>query len=233
MDAALALNSEDRRKSVRYPCELAAACRPAGGRDYWPAWVRDLSAGGAALDVERQLDPGTQLTIELPAPMRERLGQLPARVVHATPEPGERWRFGCAFTEQLDADDLHATLRPRPGILLVEEEQPVRKVLHMVLQVHGFGVWPAGSGAEAEALYRQHHDGVALVLLDVGMAGRDGVETLAALQAIDPDVRCWFMTGGSTRYNEAELLRRGAARVLPKPFPVADVIQQLRQEVGL
>jgi DNA-binding response OmpR family regulator len=67
---------------------------------------------------------------------------------------------------------------------------------------------------------------VDLVLLDVRMAGRDGPETLAALQALDPSVRACFMTGDSGRYSDTELLNRGALAVIRKPFAIRELARQ-------
>ncbi|HEY8504799.1 MAG TPA: response regulator, partial [Gemmataceae bacterium] len=86
------------------------------------------------------------------------------------------------------------TPAPKPGILVVDDEPFVLDVIEHLLRHHGFEVWPAGGGAEALALYQRHRDAVALVLLDVQMPGLDGPQTLRALRALNPDVRCCFMS---------------------------------------
>src|SRR5262249_10855013 len=73
-------------------------------------------------------------------------------------------------------------------------------------------------GDDAIALYRQHHEEIDLVLLDVQMPGRDGPHTLAALQELDPDVFACFMTGDFTAYTEEDLLSLGATFVFGKPI---------------
>jgi CheY-like chemotaxis protein len=103
-------------------------------------------------------------------------------------------------------------------ILVVEDEEAIRRLLEMVLVQYGFGVRLAGTGTEAVELYEQHRDSIAAVLLDVQMDGLDGPGTLAALQAINPRVRCCFMSGHTRKYTSGQLLAMGAAHVLPKPF---------------
>jgi CheY-like chemotaxis protein len=110
-----------------------------------------------------------------------------------------------------------------PGILIVDDEPAIRRLLEMVLRRHGFRTWTAGDGREALAIYRQHRSAIAVVLLDVRMPGWDGPQTLRALQQLNPAVGCCFLTGDAGEYTEAELRQRGAAQVFAKPFAPTDL----------
>lgn len=126
-------------------------------------------------------------------------------------------------TKPVDADILLAAIqrfaaRRRPEILVVEDEPGVLQMLDVALRHYGFAVRLAASGQEAVELYRRHHPTVALALLDVQMPGLDGPGTLAALKQINPDLRFCFMSGHTGKYTDEDLLRLGAAHVLPKPF---------------
>jgi CheY-like chemotaxis protein len=117
-------------------------------------------------------------------------------------------------------------------VLVVENEEAVRKMLEMALRQSGFRVREAKGGAEAVQLYDQHHDTIWAVLLDVQMPGMDGVETLAALRQIDPQVRVVFMSGSTGEYSTADLLSAGAFSVLAKPFrSLAHLITTLHRSV--
>jgi CheY-like chemotaxis protein len=118
------------------------------------------------------------------------------------------------------------------GILVVDDEWTVRAVLSVVLREKGFALWLAADGQEALDLYRRHHKTIGVVLLDVRMPGRDGVQTLAALQEVNPRVRCCFMSGDLGSYTEQELCDLGAAAVLQKPFRVTEVAQMLWELAG-
>jgi two-component system OmpR family response regulator len=115
------------------------------------------------------------------------------------------------------------------GVLVADDEEMVRRVLGHFLRKHGFAVWSAADGHAAADLYRRNCDRIDLVLLDVRMPELDGPGTLARLRAINPDVCCWFMSGATGPYNHAELLGRGAARILDKPFVLAELLGQIRQ----
>jgi CheY-like chemotaxis protein len=106
----------------------------------------------------------------------------------------------------------------KQGVLVVDDEPAVRKLLQLSLERQGFAVWLAADGRQALELYERHRDRVDVVLLDVRMPGLDGPQTLAALRRLNPQVPCCFMTGDAGHYDTAELRARGAIRVFLKPF---------------
>jgi CheY-like chemotaxis protein len=116
----------------------------------------------------------------------------------------------------------------RPGVLVVDDEHLVRIMLQLGLEQYGFDVHLATDGHEAIKLYRDHHERIAVVLLDVIMPGLDGLQTLHALRELNPDLRACFMTGHSGVYEPAELLKHGAEHVVTKPFYLAQMANILR-----
>ena len=131
-----------------------------------------------------------------------------------------------------DESDPGATGQRRPGVLVVDDDLGVRTLLEIVLRQHGFAVWLTEDGYQAMHKYRGRRDDIDLVLLDVRMPELDGPQTLAALQQLDPRIRCCFMTADVGRYTEQELMERGAERIIYKPFRVDEVVQILRGLVG-
>jgi DNA-binding NtrC family response regulator len=119
-----------------------------------------------------------------------------------------------------------SALRPR-GVLVIDDTEVVRSILEIGLGASGFAVWPASSGREGVALYLAHRTDIDIVLLDVRMPGWDGPATLTALRAIDPDVRCCFMSGDMGPYTSEHLLGLGAATLFQKPFRLGELIGQL------
>jgi DNA-binding response OmpR family regulator len=116
----------------------------------------------------------------------------------------------------------------RPGVLVVDDEHFVRTMLQLGLQQHGFEVHVAANGREAIALYRERREQIALVLLDIQMPDLDGPQTLHALHALNPGVLACFMSGDMGCYDPHELLKCGAARVITKPFYLAQLAKVLR-----
>lgn len=117
-------------------------------------------------------------------------------------------------------------------ILVVEDEDAIRRMLAVALEHYGFTVRLAGSGPEAVKLYQQHQSNIAVVLLDVQMDGMDGPGTLAALQKINPAIRCCFMSGHTGKYTSGQLREMGAVHVLPKPFRSLDELARTLRDVA-
>ena len=115
------------------------------------------------------------------------------------------------------------------SVLIVDDDRAVLRLFALVLQRAGFAVWTAASGREAVDIYRQDPAQIGLVLLDVRTPDQDGPDTLAALRAINPTVRCCFITGESSGPTDADLLSKGALAVLKKPVSHDDLTLTLRK----
>ncbi len=122
---------------------------------------------------------------------------------------------------------------PDPRILVVDDDFVMRELLRRILQEQGFRVSLAGGGVEAVQIYQRHGKDIDLVLLDVRMPILDGPQTVKALQHLNPAVRCCLMSGGLGPSDAAELGRLGALRFFTKPFIASELVQVLRQLVGV
>jgi CheY-like chemotaxis protein len=115
----------------------------------------------------------------------------------------------------------------KPMILVVDDEAAVRTMLSWALKRHGFDVILAADGKEAVEVFRQLGREIDVVVLDLFMPNFSGIQTLAAIRAIDPQACCCFTTGDTGIQHEEDLLARGAAAVIGKPFVLADVVMVL------
>jgi CheY-like chemotaxis protein len=154
-------------------------------------------------------------------PMRQ--GEVVGGLGFAFPDDrafDEGERAGLARVAGLCAEALERVRRGGLGleVLVAEDEPAVLAMLEVALKYHGFAVRRAADGETAVRLYRQHRGTVDVVLLDVQMPGLDGPHTLAALQEVNREVRCVFMSGDTGRYTGEELLALGALGVVRKPF---------------
>ena len=113
------------------------------------------------------------------------------------------------------------------GVLVVDDDHAVRVLVQLGLEQRGVQVWAAANGRQAVDLFQQHRERISLVLLDVLMPGIDGPGTLEALQREDPNVLACFMSGNTGVYTVEELIRRGAAHVIAKPFRLDELCQVL------
>jgi CheY-like chemotaxis protein len=104
-------------------------------------------------------------------------------------------------------------------ILVVDDDVDVRNFLKLLLEADGFSVRLAEDGQQAIQVFRGNQKTIDVVLTDVNMPIQDGPATLAALQELDQEVRCCFMSGDLRKYSVDQLLDLGAAHVFTKPFP--------------
>lgn len=115
--------------------------------------------------------------------------------------------------------------QPGPRILVIDDEQPIRRLLHSVLSAHGYSVHEAATGAEALQEVRAVRPDV--ILLDPGLPDLDGVEVARCL-------RTWVQTpiiALSVRENEQDkiaMLDAGADDYLTKPFGPGELLARIR-----
>jgi two-component system, chemotaxis family, chemotaxis protein CheY len=108
---------------------------------------------------------------------------------------------------------------PKRRVMLVEDDPGVLTALGKTLLAAGYVVIPATNGAEAVRLWREGRSD--LVILDMFMPEKDGLETIVELQGLTPDVPIIAITGGGTHgrfdvLKDAE--RLGAVETFKKPF---------------
>jgi len=136
--------------------------------------------------------------------------------------PGEGACFSIYLPVSRDAEALRAGAAPGASdrgsetILLVEDEEEVRAVLHQILARKGYRVLQAGSGEEALVISRLHRGAVHLLLTDVTMPEMKGPELAQRLRSERPATRVVFMSG----YNDEQLSDGGpdSPIYLQKPF---------------
>jgi CheY-like chemotaxis protein len=106
----------ERRAQIRYLCQLKNSCQLVGrlgAGESWPGIVRNLSAGGLQVLLQRRYEPGTILAVEIPPPDGDDSAtarRLLARVVRVMHEPDGQWALGCSFMDGLDDNELRDLL---------------------------------------------------------------------------------------------------------------------------
>jgi CheY-like chemotaxis protein len=111
-------------------------------------------------------------------------------------------------------------LRSGPGetILLVEDGEALRDVLHRVLEELGYTVLVARDGEEALAVSAKHTGPIHILVTDVVMPNVGGRELALELWKVRPDTRVLFMSG----YTEDTILHQGLRKAtvgfIGKPF---------------
>lgn len=103
-------------------------------------------------------------------------------------------------------------------IFIVDDNRAVREATRLVLAGAGYEVFEAVSGLRVETMIEEHKPG--LVLTDMLMPDRDGVETVLALRRRYPGLRIIAMSGGGPR-GDLDLgvaAKLGVSATLAKPY---------------
>ena len=116
-------------------------------------------------------------------------------------------------------------------LLLVEDHDQVRTLVHMVLEKHGYTVLAAASGGEALAASAAHTGTIDLMITDLVMPGMDGKELAGRLRTLRPDVRVLYTSGYAQGMVEGHELDDGDA-FLPKPYDQAELAAAIAAALG-
>ncbi len=112
-------------------------------------------------------------------------------------------------------------------VLVVDDEKGVREALRQLLEYEGVEVRAVASGPEALEAYPEFHPH--MVLLDVKMAGMDGLEALTQLRELDPKAQVVMISGHSTIQTAVEATQLGAYDFLEKPLDTDRILVTLKR----
>ena len=183
--------------------------------------VSDAGCGIACKDIEKIFDPfystkftgrGMGLSVVLGI-VKAHNGGI---TVESEPSRGSVFRvyFPVSTDEvplQPDKEiQTHAT-QEDGTVLLIEDEEQVRKMAKKMLTHLGYAVLEAKDGVEAVEIFQQHQDEIRCVLSDLTMPHMDGWDTLAALRKLSPNIPVILSSG----YDEARVMAEVTSRSAP------------------
>ena len=160
-----------------------------------------------AIRVESEPGAGTTFTVLLPA-----LAAV-AQEVEATATAEAAW-------------DAAGT------ILVIDDDEAVRRLTRRAVALHGFDVIEAVDGQDGVDKFREHAREIVAVILDMTMPKLTGDEVLAQVRAIDPSARVILMSGYA---DEAVGVNSGQLRpdaFIQKPFTIEALSSALKEVTG-
>jgi PAS domain S-box-containing protein len=114
-------------------------------------------------------------------------------------------------------------------VLLVDDEESIRRVARQTLERHGYRMIEASDGTQGLAQYTQHQSEVRLVITDVVMPFMDGPAFIRALRKLNPQIRIIAMSGHQSKASAGHLPPKSVQGILAKPFDAAELLQSLKQ----
>ena len=114
-------------------------------------------------------------------------------------------------------------------VLLVDDEVEFSRVLSLRLERRGLEVGTAGGADEAVEALKEHP--VDVVLLDIKMPGRDGVQLLGEIKRQYPEIAVVMLTAHAESDIVVSSLAMGACDYLLKPADVDEIVHKLKEAV--
>jgi DNA-binding response OmpR family regulator len=118
-------------------------------------------------------------------------------------------------------------------ILVIEDEDQMRKLLRQVLEDAGYEVEEASDGLEGIGLYRENP--ADLIITDMIMPKKEGMEIILDLKLEFPEVKIIAISGGGRVGPEPYLQVAegfGAERVFIKPFDIKELLEAVKEIIG-
>jgi DNA-binding NtrC family response regulator len=114
-------------------------------------------------------------------------------------------------------------------VLVIEDEEEVRKLAGSILQKQGYRVLEASHGEEALSKAEEHKGPIHLLLTDVVMPKTNGPEIARRLKHFCPQMKILYMSGYLDNDNFTKVLPERWVSFLQKPFSVEGLIGKVRE----
>ncbi|MBF0202923.1 MAG: sigma-54-dependent Fis family transcriptional regulator [Desulfamplus sp.] len=116
-------------------------------------------------------------------------------------------------------------------ILIVDDEKNYPKILGEVIKEEGFTPITASSALESLEIIKSKH--IDLVLTDVMMPGMDGIELLAQIKELSPDMPVIVMTAHGSVERAVEAMQKGAYTYILKPFDNETLVAHINKAISI
>ncbi len=114
-------------------------------------------------------------------------------------------------------------------ILLIDDDENIRKVLQTILEDEGYLVDTADNGKKA--IEKTQLNFYNLALIDVRLPDMEGIDLLTKLRETTPKIRKIIVTGYPTLQNAVAAVNKGADAYVMKPFDVERILQTIKEQL--
>lgn len=117
------------------------------------------------------------------------------------------------------------------SILLIDDEEDLRKAISDFLSTQGYRVIEASNGHEGLHLYKQNYSDIRLIITDIQMPIMNGYELLNSLLRLDDKLKInkpkIIVVSGQSPYSVEELKAIGASSFIEKPFGMEKILKEI------
>jgi len=161
-----------------------------------------VSQNGGFIEVNSQVGQGTTFNIYIPNLIDETVQELPVEI--AGPSVGGT-------------------------ILVVEDEEGVRKMIALMLLQHGYKVITVASPLEAIELFREPDLKPDLILSDVIMPGMSGKEMMQVINSVRSEIKVLYMSGYTAEIISQKGILENNVNYIQKPFDVSNLNETIKK----
>jgi CheY-like chemotaxis protein len=235
----LAMNSDLERRIGKGATaeEIAQAARAAGMLSLWESGLRHVHAGESSVDELLRVTDVPQERLAPSAPGRnagrgDKAATLAASPMAATP-PSASFDFPTDL-ELIDEDLPETPAGPSRDtcVLLVEDEEQLRRVMKDLLEREGYTVAEARDGIQALDQVDRHAPDI--IVLDLNLPGVDGYSVLQQLRSRSAtrSIPIVVLTAKGDEDNEVRVFQMGADDFITKPFRARALSARLEAVLG-
>jgi DNA-binding NtrC family response regulator len=125
---------------------------------------------------------------------------------------------------------LHEPSSSSGSVLVIDDEAAIRESLHTLLELEGYDVESASTGQEGLARLGEHP--FDLILLDLALPDRNGLDLLTEIRNQDPQLSVIMITAYGTVENAVKAMQSGATNFIQKPWDNEKLLADVRAAVA-
>ncbi len=115
-------------------------------------------------------------------------------------------------------------------VIVVDDEPIIRSLARRILERAGYEVLEAENGYQCLAFVQEYRQNIAMIVLDECMDGLTGLETLARLRQLEPDLPCILSSGQATDPDDIPASLKSNTVLLHKPYR-ADALSRMANDL--
>ncbi len=115
------------------------------------------------------------------------------------------------------------------SVLVLDDDNVARKKLERIMAKEGYKVMSRGNGKEGLELFKEQK--IDIILADLKMPGKNGIEVLKEAKALRSDVEVIMITGHGDEESAIESMREGAINFLKKPIDIEQLLAAVEKAV--
>jgi DNA-binding NtrC family response regulator len=114
-------------------------------------------------------------------------------------------------------------------VLVAEDDEAVRNLIVMLLSENGYTVISAVDGEDAVRKFMENRDRVQLLVFDVIMPKKNGIEAYEDIRAIKPDIKALYMSGYTADVFEKKSISEQRLNLIAKPLSPTELLKKVRK----